>query len=67
MVINRVRIGHILLTLGYLMNDNVPDVAPHCDLCNNAILNDNVPDVAPHCDLCNNAILTIEYSSGHLI
>ena len=36
--IKRVRIGHTLLTHGYLMNDDVPDVAPHCELCNNVIL-----------------------------
>ena len=28
-VINRVRMGHTVLTHGYLMNDDVPDVAPH--------------------------------------
>ena len=33
-----VRMCHTLLTHGYLMND-VPDVAPHFELCNNAILN----------------------------
>ena len=33
-----VRMGHSLLTHGYLMNDDVPDVAPHCELCNSAIL-----------------------------
>ena len=32
------RMGHTLLTHGYLMNNDVPDVAPHCELCNNAIL-----------------------------
>ena len=38
MVINRVRMGHTLLTHGYLMNDDVPGMAPHCELCNSAIL-----------------------------
>ena len=37
-VINRMRMGHTLLTHGYLMNDDVPDVAPHCEHCNSAIL-----------------------------
>ena len=37
MVINRLRMGYTLLSHGYVMND-VPDVAPHCKLCNNAIL-----------------------------
>ena len=37
-LINRLKMGHTLLTHGYLMND-VPDVAPHCKLCNSAILN----------------------------
>ena len=37
-VINTVRMGHTILTHGYLMNDDVPDVAPHCELCNSAIL-----------------------------
>ena len=30
--------GHTLLMHGYLINDDVPDVAPHCELCNSAIL-----------------------------
>ena len=38
MVINRVRIRHTLLTNGYLINDAVPVMAPHCELCNSAIL-----------------------------
>ena len=37
-VINKVRMGHTLLTHGYLMNDDVPDVAPKCKLCNSATL-----------------------------
>ena len=32
------RLGHTLLTHGYLMDNDVPDVAPHCELCNNALL-----------------------------
>ena len=36
-VIKRERMGH-LLAHGYLINDAVPDVAPHCELCNSAIL-----------------------------
>ena len=31
-------VGHTLLTHGYLMNNDVHDVAPHCELCNNALL-----------------------------
>ena len=27
-----------VLTHGYLMDSDVPDVAPHCELCNNALL-----------------------------
>ena len=27
-----------MATRGYLLNDDVPDVAPLCELCNNAIL-----------------------------
>ena len=30
--------GHTLLTHGYLMDDDVHDVAPHCEFCNSAIL-----------------------------
>ena len=29
---------HTLLTHGHLVNNAVPDVAPHCELCNNASL-----------------------------
>ena len=36
-VISRMRLGHTLLTHGYLMDNDVPDVAPHCELCNNAL------------------------------
>ena len=32
------RLEHTLLTHGYLVNTNVPDVAPHCEICNNASL-----------------------------
>ena len=32
------RLGHTLLTHGYLVNNDVPDVAPHCEFCNNASL-----------------------------
>ena len=31
-------LGHTLLTHGYLVHNDVPDVAPHCELCNNASL-----------------------------
>ena len=34
-VISRMRLGHTLLTHGYLTDNDVPDVAPHCELCNN--------------------------------
>ena len=37
-VISRMRLGHTLLTHGYLMDNDVPDEAPHCQLCNNALL-----------------------------
>ena len=37
-VINRVRMGHTLFTHEYLMKDDLPDVALHCELCNSAIL-----------------------------
>ena len=37
-VISRMRLGHTLLTHGYLMDNDAPDVAPHCELCNNALL-----------------------------
>ena len=37
-IITRMRLGHILLTLGYLVDNDVNDVAPHCELCNNASL-----------------------------
>ena len=37
-VISRIRLGQTLLTHGYLMDNDVPDVAPHCELCNNALL-----------------------------
>ena len=37
-VISRIRLGHTLLTHGYLMDSDVPDVAPHFELCNNALL-----------------------------
>ena len=36
-VISRMRLGHTLLTHGYLMDNDVPDVAPHCELCNNEL------------------------------
>ena len=29
-VMNKLRMGHTLLTHEYLMDDDVPDVAPHC-------------------------------------
>ena len=29
-LISRMRLGHTLLTHGYLMDNDVPDVAPHC-------------------------------------
>ena len=32
------KLGHSLLTHGYLVNNDVPDVSPHCELCNNASL-----------------------------
>ena len=31
------RLGHTLL-MAHLVNNDVPDVAPHCELCNNASL-----------------------------
>ena len=37
-VISRVRLGHILLTRGYLINNDVPDIAPICELCNNEVM-----------------------------
>ena len=52
-VINRVRIGHTLLTHGYLMNDDVPDVAPHCKLCNSAIL--TIKHIMLECEQLSNA------------
>ena len=38
MIISRMSLGHTLFTHGYVINDDVPDVAPHCKLCNNAPL-----------------------------
>ena len=32
------RLGHALLTHGYLIDNDVRDVAPHCELCNNTLL-----------------------------
>ena len=32
-VISRMRLGHTLLTYGYLTDNDVPDVAPHRELC----------------------------------
>ena len=37
-VISRMRLRHTLLTRGYLMENDVPDVAPHSELCNNGLL-----------------------------
>ena len=37
-IISRMRLGHTLLTHAYLVDNDVPDVAPHCELCNNASL-----------------------------
>ena len=37
-IISRMRLGLTLLTYGYLVNNDVPDVAPHCELWNNASL-----------------------------
>ena len=38
MIISRMRLGHTFLTHGYLVNNDVPDVANHFELCNNASL-----------------------------
>ena len=38
MIISRMRLGLTLLTHRYLVKNDVPDVAPHCELCNNASL-----------------------------
>ena len=32
------RLGHTLFTHRYVVNNDLPDVAPHCELCNNASL-----------------------------
>ena len=37
-VLNRLRVGHSLITHGYLMDDDVPDVPPVCNVCNEAQL-----------------------------
>ena len=37
-VISRLRLGHTFLTHSYLMNNDVPDTAPICELCNNAVM-----------------------------
>ena len=38
-VVNRrMRLGHTLLTHGYLMDNDVPHVAPHCELCSSVFL-----------------------------
>ena len=37
-VISRLRLGHTFLTHGYLMNNDVPDIGPICELCNNAVM-----------------------------
>lgn len=37
-VLNRLRAGHTLLTHGYLMDNTVFDIAPVCELCNEASL-----------------------------
>ena len=37
-IISRMRLGHTLLTHGYLVNNDVPDVAPYGKLCINASL-----------------------------
>ena len=37
-VMNRMRLGHTLLTHGYLVDNDAPEVAPYCELCSNALL-----------------------------
>ena len=37
-VLNRVRVGHSFITHGYLMDNDVPDVPPICNVCNEAQL-----------------------------
>ena len=37
-VVNRLRAGHCLLTHGYLMENNGPQIPPICGFCNDAIL-----------------------------
>ena len=37
-IISRMRLGLTLLTHGYLVKNDVPDMAPHCKHCNNASL-----------------------------
>ena len=37
-VVNRLRAGHTNVTHKYLRNNNVPDIAPICSSCSNAIL-----------------------------
>ena len=37
-VISRLSLGRAFLTNGYLMNDDVPDTAPICEVCNNAVM-----------------------------
>ena len=37
-LISRLRLGHTFLTHGYLMNNDVPNIAPICKLCNNAVM-----------------------------
>ena len=35
---SRLRLGHTFLTHGYLMNNDVPDIVPIFELCNNAVM-----------------------------
>ena len=42
------RLEHTLLTHGYLVDNDVPDVAPHSELCNNASL--SVKQIMMECE-----------------
>ena len=42
-VISRMRLEYTLLAQGCLMDSDVPDVAPRCELCNNALLSVLLP------------------------